>query len=226
MSELISSALNSVRVESSGVVYGTLLNHVSALRALGEKVFQPPYGAPPKAPVLYIKPRNTIAQSGDVVCIPKDVAELEVAACLGVVIGRTACRVSADKALSHVAGYAVVNDVSVPHPDYYRPALRYKARDGYCPIGVVTNELSGDADSLDIRTYIDGGLIQTFSTRDLVRPIGRLICDVTEFITLYPGDILVTGAAAPVPRVRTGQTVRIEIDGLKSLSNLFAAEDT
>src|SRR5271163_4012027 len=99
----------------SGAVYGTLLNHRSALAALGPAVHQPPYHAAPKAPVLYIKPRNTLALSGDVVSIPVGTAELEVGACLGLVIGHTACRVAESRALEHVAGYLIVADVSIPH---------------------------------------------------------------------------------------------------------------
>ena len=72
----------------SGRVYGTLMNHRSALQVLGDAVTAPPYKAAPQAPVLYIKPRNTL--SGPVV-VPPETGELEVGACLGVVIGRTAC---------------------------------------------------------------------------------------------------------------------------------------
>ena len=77
----------------SGVVYGCLLNHRPALAALGEAVNAAPYKAAPKAPVLYVKPRNTLAGDGATVCVPTDATELELGAALGLVIGRTACRV-------------------------------------------------------------------------------------------------------------------------------------
>src|SRR3954469_19880154 len=102
----------------SGRVYGTLMNHRSALEAVGEAANAGPYKAAPQAPVLYIKPRNTL--TGPVV-VPDEVEELEVGACLGVVIGRTACAVSEQSALDHVAGYLIVCDISVPHSVYYRP---------------------------------------------------------------------------------------------------------
>ncbi|HET9330139.1 MAG TPA: fumarylacetoacetate hydrolase family protein, partial [Steroidobacteraceae bacterium] len=98
----------------SGVVYGTLLNHKSALAALGAAVHAPPYQAPPRAPVLYVKPRNTLTPTGASVVIPAGVTEVEVGACLGLVIGRSACRVSEAQALECLAGYLIVNDVSVP----------------------------------------------------------------------------------------------------------------
>jgi len=211
----------------SGTVYGTLLNHRTAMAALEARMRLPPYNAPPRAPVLYLKPRNTLAAGGDTVEVPAPdadiAAELEAAACLGVVIGRTACHVSEAAALDHVAGFLLVNDVSIPHPDYYRPSVRYKARDGFCPLGprVTARALVANPDALVIRTFVDGTLVQTMSTADLIRPVARLLADVTEFMTLAPGDVLATGAAAPAPRVRAGQTVAIEADTLGRLMNCF-----
>ena len=207
----------------SGAVYGTLMNHRSSLAALGDAAGRPPYGAPPKAPVLYIKPRNTLALPGSVVCIPHGTPELEVGACVGMVIGRTACKVSESQALDYVAGYLIVADVSVPHGVFHRPCIRFKARDGFCPMGPVVTARAAVAnpDALTIRTYVDDVLVQTAATADLIRPAARLLTDVTEFMTLAPGDVLALGAAAPAPRVRSGQTSRIEIDGLGSLSNRF-----
>ncbi len=210
----------------SGTVYGALMNHRSALAALGDAANRPPYNAPPKAPVLYIKPRNTLALSGSVVSIPRGTPELEVGACVGMVIGRLACKVSESQALDYVAGYLILADVSVPHGSFHRPSIRFKARDGYCPLGpaVTARAAVANPDALTIRTYLDNALQQTSSTADLVRPAARLLADVTEFMTLAPGDVLALGAAAPLPRVRSGQTLRIEIDGLGSLSNPYMDE--
>jgi 5-oxopent-3-ene-1,2,5-tricarboxylate decarboxylase / 2-hydroxyhepta-2,4-diene-1,7-dioate isomerase len=210
----------------SGRVYGALLNHRTAVQAMAAAAAQPPYGALPKAPVLFIKPRNTLAPSGAPVEVPAGEDELEVAGMLGVVIGASACRVAESQAQEFVAGYVIVNDVSVPHPNYYRPSVRYKARDGFCPLGprVAARREIGDADALVIRTYIDGVPVHAASTADLVRPSARLIAAVTEFMTLAPGDVLALGAAAPAPRARAGQTVAIEIDGIGRLENPFIAE--
>jgi 5-oxopent-3-ene-1,2,5-tricarboxylate decarboxylase / 2-hydroxyhepta-2,4-diene-1,7-dioate isomerase len=207
----------------TGAVYGALLNHRSALTELGGKAAQPPYNAPPRAPVLYIKPRNTLAAPGDTVEIPAGMSELEVGPCLGLVIGLTACRVPEEEALRHVAGYLIVNDVSVPHDTFYRPSIRFKARDGFCPLGpaVVPRDAIDDPDALILRTYVDGVLVQTSSTADLVRPAARLLADVTEFMTLIPGDVLALGVARPAPRVRAGQCVEIVADPLGTLSNKF-----
>jgi 5-oxopent-3-ene-1,2,5-tricarboxylate decarboxylase/2-hydroxyhepta-2,4-diene-1,7-dioate isomerase len=210
----------------SGTVYGVLLNHRSALQELGAAVDEAPYKGAPRAPVLYVKPRNTLAAQGDPIAVPQECAELEVGGCLGLVIGRTACRLSPREALQAVSGYVIVNDVSVPHSSFYRPSIRFKARDGFCPIGphVTPRSSITDPDALTVRTYVDGVLCQSATMADLVRPISGLLADVTEFMTLFPGDVLMAGVARPVPRARAGQTVVIEIDGLGRLENPLVRE--
>jgi 5-oxopent-3-ene-1,2,5-tricarboxylate decarboxylase/2-hydroxyhepta-2,4-diene-1,7-dioate isomerase len=202
-----------------GTVYGTLLNHADALAALGDQVNAAPYQAPPRAPVLYIKPRNTLAGHREVVVVPQGVAELEIGATLGVVIGSTACHVTEAHALSHVAGYTVVNDISIPHASFYRPSLRFKCRDGFCPIGpaIVARKMVSDPNSLSVAVSVDGRVVFRSRTDRLIRPVARLIADVTQFMTLRPGDVLMVGVAAGAPRARAGQVVTITIDGVGSL---------
>ena len=208
-----------------GTVYGTLLNHADALAALGDAVHAAPYKAPPKAPVLYIKPRNTWVGPGESVVVPAGIAELEIGATLGLVIGRTACRVREEDALAFVAGYVIVNDVSVPHASYYRPSLRFKARDTFCPIGpFVLRDAIGSPGALGVCVSIDGEVVHRASTAGLIRPVARLLAEVSAFMTLVPGDVLSVGVAAGAPRARAGQRVTITIDGLGQLENPFVAE--
>jgi len=205
----------------SGTVYGALLNHRTALQALGDDVNRAPYNAAPQAPVLYIKPRNTLAADGEPLAVPPGVPELEIGASLGLVIGRPSCRVPESHALEHVAGYLIVNDVSVPHLSYYRPSIPFKARDGYCPLGprVVPRAMIANPDALTVRVYIDEEVKQTTTTSQLVRPVAKLLADVTDFMTLMPGDVLAVGVASPAPRIRAGERASIEIDGLGRLAN-------
>jgi 5-oxopent-3-ene-1,2,5-tricarboxylate decarboxylase/2-hydroxyhepta-2,4-diene-1,7-dioate isomerase len=209
----------------SGTVYGALLNHRTALQALGDVVNRPPYNATPQAPVLYIKPRNTLASDGEPVAVPPGISELEIGASLGLVIGRPAACLTESLALDHVSGYLIVNDVSVPHPSYYRPSIPFKARDGFCPLGprVVSRATIANPDALTVRVYIDGDLKQTTTTSQLVRPVAKLLADVTEFMTLMPGDVLAVGVASPAPRIRAGERAAIEIDGLGRLENPVVA---
>jgi len=210
----------------TGTVYGVLLNHAGALAALGETVNARPYLAPPTAPVLYVKPRNTLSAPHQPIEVPEDAPHLLIGANLGAVIGRTACRVAAEQALSYVAGYVIVNDLSVPHASYFRPSIRFIARDGTCSIGpsVVDPEHIADPDALRVRVYVDGRLMQTTDTSQRLRPLERLIADVTEFMTLAPGDILMLGASAGAPTACAGQRVSVAIDGLGQLENPLVVE--
>ena len=209
-----------------GTVYGVLLNYKGALAALGDAVHKPPYKAPPKAPVLYIKPANTWIAHGAPIPVPADVDALEMGAALGVVIGRTACRVPAAAALDYVEGYTVVNDVSVPHGSYYRPSIRLKCRDGFCPIGpgIIDRMRAPDPDALSVRVFVDGALRQQNTTANLIRSTARLIADVTEFMTLGAGDVLLTGVPENAPLAHAGQRVAIEIEGVGRLENPLVAE--
>lgn len=211
-----------------GTVYGVLLNYRGGLEALGPAVDQPPYKGAPKAPVLYLKPRNTHRPDGARVPVPADAPELEIGGALGLVIGRTACRVAQADALSFVAGFTVLIDVSVPHSVFYRPSIRFKARDGFCPIGpAVTACRPGlDPDDLALRVLVDGAVRQQAHTAHLVRSVARLLAEITDFMTLSPGDILMVGVPHGAPRARAGQSVAVEIDGVGRLQARLVAEDS
>lgn len=199
-----------------GSVYGTLLNHAGTLAALGDQVHAAPYKAPPQAPVLYIKPRNTLAGHRQPVAVPADVAAFEIGATLGVVIGRTCCAVRAADAVSYVAGYTVVNDLTVPHSSFYRPSLRFKVRDGSCPLGpaIVAARHVVDPDALAVTVRVDGVVVQRTSTGDRVRNVATLIAAVSDFMTLHPGDVLTIGVAAGAAQARAGQRVDVAIEGV------------
>jgi 5-oxopent-3-ene-1,2,5-tricarboxylate decarboxylase/2-hydroxyhepta-2,4-diene-1,7-dioate isomerase len=210
----------------SGTVYGTLLNHRRALEQLGDAANQAPYKAAPKAPVLYVKPRNTLARTGDAIIVPKAAQALEVGAALGLVVGRTANRVCEDEALQYVAGYTVVADYSVPHDSYYRPSVRFKALDGSCPIGpgVVPRLRIDNPDALVVSVHVDDEIVHTTSTSGMTRNVARLLADVTEFMTLSPGDVLMLGVAAGAPRVAAGHRVGVAIQGIGRLDNTLVEE--
>lgn len=216
---------NTSQPPMGGTVYGTLLNHREALAALGDQVNHAPYKQPPQAPILYIKPRNTWASNGDAVVVPADAPELQMGATLGLVIGRTACKVSLAEAMHYVAGYVVVNDISVPHDSFYRPSMRFKCRDGFCPIGAfVPRERVANPDALAVTVAIDGVVVQHTDTGGRVRSVAQLLVDVTEFMTLHPGDVLSVGVAAQAPLARAGQRVTLTIEGMGQLENTLVAE--
>lgn len=208
----------------SGQVVGVLLNHRPALAALGDAVNQPPHKAPPRAPVLYLKPRNTQVGAGATVAVPPEVPLLEVGAALGLVIGRTATAVPEDQALAHVAGLVAVADLCVPHASFYRPSVRLRARDGFCPIGPAVRPLAdarallGRIDELPVQVRVDGAAVHATTTGDRTRPAARLIADVSAFMTLHPGDVLMLGVSHGAPQVGAGHEVSIAIEGLEPLT--------
>ena len=197
----------------SGTVYATLLNHRHSLASLGDAVSAKPYQGAPKNVVLAVKPRPALLPPGSNVLVDDESQELEVGAALGLVIGTTACAVAATDALGHVAGFVVACDCTLPRTSHYRPQIRAMARDASCVFGaeVVARERAGDPDSLSIRVFVDGALARSASTADHVRSAARLIADVSDFMTLRPGDVVLTGSAPDGPRVRAGATIAVEI---------------
>ncbi len=203
-----------------GTVVGALLNYRGELDALGDALSAPPYQAPPKAPILYLKPANTRIGHDHDVALPADVDGVWAGACLGVVIGRTATGVPALQAANFIAGYTVVNDLTVPHASYYRPAIRHKCRDGFCPMGpwMVDREDVLDADALDITVRINGEIKQRANTSTLVRPVAQLLADVTAFMTLEAGDVLLVGMPENPPLARAGDRIDIDIAHIGTLT--------
>ena len=213
-------------VPTHGTVIGTLLNDRSALASLEGAMNVPPYQAPPQSVVLYLKPQNTWTACGVPVILPASVQEVEIGATLGIVIGTAACRVREATALDFVAGYTIVNDLCEPHASVFRPAIRQRCRDGFCAIGpwVIARQEVTMPDALDTRVLVNGELRATHRGADRVRSAARLIADVSEFMTLSPGDVLLAGIAGNAPRARANDRVRIEIDGVGALENLLMAE--
>lgn len=214
----------------SGTVCAALLNDARQIAALGGAAQQPPYKAPPAQVVLALRPRNTLAGEGAAVVVPTGVDALEIGASLAIVIGRTACRVTEAEALAHVAGYTLANDIAVPgegSDQHYRPGLRRRARDGFCVIGphVVPAAAVPQPDALPVRVSVDGVVVQADSTAGRTRSVARLMADVSAFMTLEPGDLLLLGPPHPAPRARAGQQVTIEIEGVGRLQHRLVAEE-
>ena len=210
----------------SGTAYGAMLNVRQQLEALGEALNQPPYARPPEAPVLYIKPPNTYRPHGAETPVPASAPALETNATLAVVIGRAASRVSEGQALDHVLGYTAAIDICIPHANLHRPAIRQRCRDGFLPIGpwITPRADIPDPDALDVIVRINGEERSRFSTSDLVRPVARLIADVTDFMTLFEGDVLLVGLPPDGPQARAGDRVEAEIPGIGVLGCTLVPE--
>jgi 5-oxopent-3-ene-1,2,5-tricarboxylate decarboxylase / 2-hydroxyhepta-2,4-diene-1,7-dioate isomerase len=210
----------------SGTVYSAVLNFRADLAALGARLEQPPYKAPPRAPVLYIKPANTWLDGGGSIPLPDGEPAVQVAASIGLVIGMAAARLTEAEAMAHVSARRLVNDVTLPHESVFRTAIRQRCRDGFCPVGppLPAHELAAGLAAGRFRTLINNVVAHEWSLAALVRGPARLLADVSEFMTLLPGDVLVLGAPRDAPLARAGDRVRVEFSGIGSLDNPVVAE--
>jgi 5-oxopent-3-ene-1,2,5-tricarboxylate decarboxylase/2-hydroxyhepta-2,4-diene-1,7-dioate isomerase len=150
------------------------------------------------------------------VALPAGATTLAIGGQLGLVVGRAASRLTEAGALDCIAGYLAVIDLSIPHASVYRPAIREKCFDGACPMGaaVVDRGSVGDPAQLTVRTYVGDALVAERRLDDLVRPAAKLLADVTEFMTLFAGDVLLLGAPLELPEARAGDTAAVEIAGV------------
>ncbi|SFV09744.1 fumarylacetoacetate hydrolase family protein [Pseudomonas sp. OV546] len=220
----MSRALHDV---ATGTLFGVALNYQGLLKQHLAEFEAPPYQKPPVKPVLFIKTPNTRNQNGGDVVHPGQGERLQPGPALAVVMGKDASRVSAADALDYVAGFTLVNEFSLPEDSYYRPAVKAKCRDGFCAIGpelVPTAQLD-DLHSLAITLYVNGEIRQQNTTANFVRSIPLLIAEISEFMTLHAGDVLITGTPEGRVDVQPGDTVEVEISGLGRLVNHIKAEE-
>lgn len=205
-----------IKQKVSGTVYGVVLNDHASVRKIGSEALEAaPYKGAPKAPAMYIKPANTRVCCGSAISLPAGEKAVEVGATLGLVIGRAASRLNRANALDAVAGIVLAGDLSLPHASYYRPAIREKCFDGALPIGSVQPLV--DLAQLVIQTEIDGEVVERRSLADLVRDPAQLLVDVTEFMTLAQGDVLLVGVSYQAPQAVAGSQVKISAEGVGSL---------
>lgn len=211
---------------ASGTLFGIALNYKGLLDSRMDEFQQAPYQKPPVKPVLFIKTPNTRNADGQPVVFPAGVERLQPGPALGVVIGKRASRVSEADAMGHVAGYTIINEFSLPEDSYYRPAVKAKCRDGFCPMGPELVEASqvADVNALTLRLTVNGEVRQENTTANWVRTLPQLIAELSEFMTLDEGDVLITGTPEGRVDVKPGDTVVVEITGLGKLTNTVVAE--
>ena len=199
-----------------GTVYGTLMNFRGELEALGTKVNEAPYKAPPQAPVLYVKPANTWSENGSSIALPAHVSEVEVGATVAMVM----------KSAREVYGYVLMNDLSIPQENFFRPPVKYNCLDGFLGIGnrIRARNEAGDPAVFKLEVRINGELKQTVRFSQLVRSADKLLADVSEFMTLGEGDMLMLGCDAGRPRARAGDRIEITMPALGTLGNTLVAE--
>ena len=151
----------------------------------------------PTEPMMFMKALSSLSGPNDDVVLPKDSTHGDWEVELGVIIGKTCRYVAEDEALDKVAGYVLANDVSERFNQKQRGTQwsKGKGHDTFCPLGpwLVTPDEVGDAQELDMHLDVNGTRMQTGNTRTMIFDLKQLISYVSEYITLQPGDLLITG---------------------------------
>ena len=180
-------------------------------------------------PLVFLKGPGALIGHRGFTRRPKDVTFMHYECELAVVIGQTARNVKAADAMQHVAGYTVCNDYAIRDylENWYRPNLRVKNRDTCTVIGpwlVDADEVPNPHD-LKLRTLVNGTVTQQGHTGDMINDIPALIEYLSAFMTLQPGDVILTGTPEGVVNVNVGDVVITEIDGIGHLVNTIVGDE-
>ena len=190
----------------------------------------------PKFPVFFNKQITCVVGPGDDVHMPRVSNLLDYEGELAVVIGARCRHVPEDRAHEVIAGYTITNDVSVRDWQIRTPTMTMgKSFDTHGPLGpwLVTPDELGDPHDLAIRTYVNDELRQDGNTREMIYNCFQQIAHLSEAFTLEPGDVIATGTPAGIGAVRqpfpegllkTGDVVRVQIDGIGELCNTVVEE--
>jgi 2-keto-4-pentenoate hydratase/2-oxohepta-3-ene-1,7-dioic acid hydratase in catechol pathway len=192
------------------------VNYASHMREMGHE--------PPREPLIFMKPRTTVAGSGDPVRIPEWAGRVDYEGELAVVIGKKCRNVSEFEALSFVKGYSCYNDVTARDLQTDNNWIRAKGFDNFGPFGpsiLVTEKMP---DETKITTRLNGSVMQQDTIASMIFPVRQIISFISRFATLEPGDVIATGTPAGVGRVKPGDRVEVEIEGIGVLANPFISD--
>lgn len=190
----------------------------------------------PDRPILFSKFNNALTADQSTIKIPKGTEMIDYEGELALIIGKRAKNVSREEAMDYVFGYSNANDVSERESQFKTSQwLTGKTYDGFCPVGpyIVTLEELGEPHKLRIKTYVNGELRQDSNTNDMIFKSKSLVSHISQYMTLEPGDIILTGTpegvasgykTAEKPWIKDGDIVTVEIESLGRLTNRFEME--
>jgi 5-oxopent-3-ene-1,2,5-tricarboxylate decarboxylase/2-hydroxyhepta-2,4-diene-1,7-dioate isomerase len=209
----------------AGTVFALGLNYADHVKELSKELTL----TSKDEPLVFLKgPSGLIGHRGQT-RRPAGVAFMHYECELAGIIGKTAKNVARGDAMGFVAGYTVANDYAIRDylENWYRPNLRVKNRDGCTVLGpwFVPAAVVADPHALDLRTFVNGKITQSGNTRDLINDVPALIEYLSSFMTLSPGDVILTGTPEGVVNVNPGDEVITEIDGIGRLVNTIVGDD-
>ena len=195
----------------AGHIYGVVLNDTEERAKLAASFEQKPYLAAPCAPVVFIKPATAIA-SHSVQIAPG--AQVVASTTFALWIRHETCRIDPAQAWDHIGASALAIDLSYPKDDYYRPAVAFRNADGFLGLGEWRQPSAASHISLEC----DGHEIHRWSLERLLRPVDRLLADLSAFMTLRAGDLLLVGLPGDAPMVAAGHTISAHSPGFSPAS--------
>ncbi|MEM3609731.1 MAG: fumarylacetoacetate hydrolase family protein, partial [Candidatus Anstonellales archaeon] len=175
-----------------------------------------------KEPLITLKGVNSLIGHLEKITLPKFTNIVEFEGEFTIVIGRTCKEVSEKEAEKYILGYTLANDLTARDLQFIDGQwARSKSIDNFCPIGPwLETEL--DPFSVEIKTYLNSNEVQSTNTSKLLFNPYKIVSHVSKFITLVPGDVILTGTPSGVKALRHGDTVEIFAKGLGKLSNTFS----
>jgi len=178
----------------------------------------------PDRPLLFLKPPNAVAAHGDTTPLPAD-RYVEHEAELAVVVGEQARNLDEGDAMEVVAGYTAADDVSNrTDQDEEQNWVRGKAFDGACPLGPVLATPDEVPDDAAVELRVNGELRQSSSIEHFVFGVPELLAEITELVTLEPGDVVLTGTPEGVGELTDGDRVEVTVEGVGTLEHDVARE--
>ncbi|MDQ0873029.1 2-keto-4-pentenoate hydratase/2-oxohepta-3-ene-1,7-dioic acid hydratase in catechol pathway [Paenibacillus sp. V4I3] len=219
--------------------YGPCVTHPNKIICVGlnyRKHAEETNAPIPQFPILFNKFNNTLTGHGHDVALPRVTKEVDYEAELVIVIGKQAKYISKEQALEHVYGYCCVNDLSARDLQMRTPQwLLGKSCDDFSPLGpyLVTADEVGNPNDLQISTTVNGKVRQSSNTADMIFHCNEIVSYISQHMTLYPGDIILTGTPEgvvlgdPVDKrvyLQAGDVVTISIEKLGSLTNRMVSE--
>lgn len=174
----------------------------------------------PEEPLLFFKPNTSVIGPGDAIVLPPQSERVDFEGELAAVIGRVTKNVPAERALDHVFGYTIANDVTAR--DLQRSDAQWtraKGFDTFCPLGPAIETEFDPASPAILTTRLGGEVRQEASLTDMVHSVADIIAYASAAFTLLPGDVILTGTPAGVGPMAAGETVEVEITGLGMLRN-------
>ncbi|MBQ4512766.1 MAG: fumarylacetoacetate hydrolase family protein [Anaerolineaceae bacterium] len=170
-------------------------------------------------PTIFYKPTSSVIGMNDPIILPMVSNRVEQECELAVVIGRTAKAVLPENAFDCIFGYTIANDVTARDLQMKEETwTRAKGFDSFCPLGPVIETDFEPADAL-LTCRVNGELRQMASTRDMLFPVQNLIAYISSIMTLYPGDVILTGTPVGSALLSHGDVVESQIDGIGQLVN-------